>query len=62
VGNVRVGWRGDDPSKEELELVKAVQLSSEALAHVRAEVLKMERRAYEISTEVYARTSPAKVP
>jgi hypothetical protein len=62
VGNVRVGWRGDDPSKEELELVKAVQLSSEALAHIRAEALKMERRAYEISTEVYARTSPAEAP
>jgi hypothetical protein len=60
VGNIRVGWRGDDPSKEELELVKVAQLGPEALAEVRAAALKLERRAYEISAEVYGRTSPAK--
>jgi hypothetical protein len=62
VGNVRVGWRGDDPSKETLKLTKLVQLGPDGLAQVRAEALRLERRAYEISTEVYARTPPAESP
>jgi hypothetical protein len=62
VGNVRVGWRGNDASKEELELVKFVRLSPDALAQIRAEALKQERRAYEISTDVYGRTPPAEGP
>jgi hypothetical protein len=62
VGNVRVGWRGADASKEELELVEYVQLGPEALAQIRAEVLKQEKRGYEISKEVYAQTLPMEVP
>jgi len=59
VGEVRVGWRGDDASQEELELVEYVQLDPEALAEIRAQALELEAHAYEISTDVYARTSPA---
>lgn len=62
VGNVRVGWRGDDPSKEVLKLTKLVQLGPEALAQVRTEALKLERRGYEISMDVYGRTQPARAP
>lgn len=62
VGNVRVGWKGDDPSRETLKLVKLVQLSAEALADVRAEALKLEKRAYTVSKDVYAHTSPAEGP
>jgi hypothetical protein len=62
VGNVRVGWKGDDPSRETLKLVKLVQLSAEALADVRAEALKLEKRAYTVSKDVYAQTSPAEGP
>jgi hypothetical protein len=62
VGNIRVGWRGDDPSKEELGLVKFVQLGPHAIAQVRAMALKLERRAYEISADVYGRTPPAERP
>ena len=62
VGNVRVGWKGDDPSRETLKLVKLVQLSAEALADVRAEALKLEKRAYTLSKDVYAQTSPAEGP
>jgi hypothetical protein len=62
VGNVRVGWKGDDPSRETLKLVKLVQLSAEALADVRAAALKLEKRAYALSKDVYAHTSPAEVP
>jgi len=59
VGNVRVGWRGEDASQEELELVEFVQLDPEALAEIRAEALALEARAYEISRDVYGHTSPA---
>ena len=59
VGEVRVGWRGEAASQEELELVEFVQLSPEALAEIRAEVLALEERAYEISRDVYGHTLPA---
>lgn len=58
VGNVQVGWAGDDPTKETLELVEVVQLSDTALAEVREEAMKLEQRAYEISKEVYGGTTP----
>ena len=54
VGNVRVGWRGDDPNREEMELIDLVQLDSAARAEVRAEALDLETRAY-----VYGTTPPA---
>jgi hypothetical protein len=59
VGEIRVGWRGDDASQEELELVELVQLDPDALAEIRAEALALEQHAYEISKDVYAHTSPA---
>ena len=59
VGNVRVGWRGDDPSKESLKLVALGRNSAAALAEARAEALEQEKRAYRISKDVYAHTSPA---
>jgi len=54
VGIVRIGFRGPDPEKEEMELVKHVQLAPEALAKVRAEALRIEERAY-----MYCSTPPA---
>lgn len=59
VGNVRVGWRGEDPTRETLKLVEIVQLSPVALAEVRAEALALEKRAYRIREDVYGRTPPA---
>jgi hypothetical protein len=59
VGNVRVGWRGAEATQEELELVDYVQLSSQALAEVRAEALALERHAYQVSQDVYGQTPPA---
>ena len=59
VGNVRVAWRGEgEKTQETLELVKVVQLGPQALAEVRAEALKGEKRAYKISKDVYANTPP----
>lgn len=62
VGNVRVGWKGEDATKETLELVSVVNLSPEALAAARAEVLTLEQRAYAISKNVYALTPPSEPP
>jgi hypothetical protein len=56
VGVVRVGFRGPDPQKEELELVGIEQLSPEELGDVRADVQRMEERAY-----FYGQTAPAEV-
>jgi hypothetical protein len=58
VGNVRVGWDGADVTQETLELVELVQLSPQELAEVRAEAIKLEEHAYEISEDVYGQTSP----
>ncbi|VAX00548.1 hypothetical protein MNBD_GAMMA22-2979 [hydrothermal vent metagenome] len=46
VGNVRVGWSGDDHSKETLELSKVVYLKNKDLAYVRKEAMKLEERNY----------------
>ena len=62
VGNVRVGWRGADATKETLELIEFTRLSPEALAEVRAQAMELEKRAYEISKEVYDQTLPAESP
>jgi hypothetical protein len=59
VGNVRVGFGGADPTKETLELVKVTRLGPPGLAEVRAAVLKLEKRAYAVSTDVYGRTPPS---
>lgn len=59
VGNVRVGWRGaGEKTKETLELTKIEHLDPADMAEVRAEVLKLEKRAYEASKNVYAQTPP----
>jgi hypothetical protein len=53
VGNIRVGWRGDDEEREVMVLTEFEQLSPDALANVRAQVLEQENRGY-----AYARTEP----
>jgi hypothetical protein len=62
VGDVRVGWTGDDTSKEELELIDFTQLSPDELAKVQAEVMALEEHAYEVSKDVYALTTPIEAP
>jgi hypothetical protein len=58
VGEVRVNWGGQDTTQEALELVEHTQLSPEALAEIHAEALALEKHAYEVSTDVYGKTSP----
>jgi hypothetical protein len=58
VGNVRISAVGD-PEGETLTLTKIVRLGPRGLAHARAAVHKLERRAYRISS-VYRHTCPAR--
>ena len=58
VGNIRVGWTGDDGTKEELVMVKFTQLDLQALAGIRTAALALERHAYEISPDMYAFSEP----
>ena len=59
VGNVQVGWRGEDASHEVLELVEYTQLNPDDLAEIRDTALALEQHAYEISKEVYTQTKPS---
>jgi hypothetical protein len=62
VGVVRVGWGGEgEKTQEILELVKVAQLEARALAAVRAEALKLDKRAYRISKKVFVHTPPAEL-
>ncbi|HET7476243.1 MAG TPA: hypothetical protein VFJ97_09525 [Dermatophilaceae bacterium] len=58
VGNVRVGWAGNDRTKETLQLVSVVHLSAAARSKVRQEALRLERNAYQRSKDVYGTTEP----
>ena len=58
VGEVRIGWRGDDPTQEELEMVEYRQLSPEELAEIHAQALELEQHAYEVSPDAYGETPP----
>lgn len=60
VGNVRVGWAGEnESSKETLVLVERSELGTAELAQAREEALKLEQRAYEIKKGVFGGTSPS---
>ena len=59
VGEIRIGWKGDDPTQEELQLVEYKQLSSEELADIHAQALELEKHAYEVSKDAYGQTLPA---
>ena len=61
VGNVQVGWRGLDATREELELVEIVKMSPAEMEAAREAALELETRAYEISKEVYDQTTPSQV-
>ena len=53
VGNVKVDWRGEDASRETLELTKLTHLGLDALAEVREAAFELEESAMENSKEVY---------
>ncbi len=53
VGNVRVGFMGNDAEQETMELARVKQLTPEEMAEARAEALKIHNRGY-----MYGRTLP----
>ena len=58
VGNVRVGWAGkNEDTKETLVLVAINHLGSNAMAHARGAVRKLEASAYK-RNKAYRQTSP----
>ncbi len=61
VGNVQVGWRGLDATREVLELVEIVEMSPEEMEAAREAAFALEARAYEQSKEVYDQTSPSQI-
>lgn len=61
VGNVEIGFKGNDPSGETLELVEFKVLSDEEMAAAREAALALEANAYE-GSDVYQETEPIKVP
>jgi hypothetical protein len=58
VGEIRIGWRGEADSKEELELKGTATLNANRLAPYREQALALERHAYQISPKVYGQTEP----
>jgi hypothetical protein len=58
VGLVRVGYSGADPTRETLQLVKIIKCTPAQRARARAEALKLEKHAYQVSRAVYGRTTP----
>lgn len=58
VGEVRVGWKGNDATKEELQLAEYEHLSPDELADINMQALELEKHAYEVSPDVYGETSP----
>lgn len=56
IGEIRVGWRGEAESREELELKAAATLSSAALARYDALARDLEAHAYQISPKVFGGT------
>ncbi len=58
VGNIKVDFRGDDETQEQLEVIEFGPVSSEELDEYRTLALSMEAHAYEISPDVYGTTPP----
>ncbi|MDH3302447.1 MAG: hypothetical protein OES24_18250 [Acidimicrobiia bacterium] len=58
VGNIEVGFRGDDATQEELEVVDHSPVSAEELASFGALAKALEASAYEVSAETYGATTP----
>ena len=58
VGEVEVGWKGTDQTKEELKLVEYKELSAEELAKIHAQALELDKNADKLSPGAYGETPP----
>lgn len=61
VGNIQVGWRGDDTSIEELDLVEVIRLTPEEMDEVRETALMLDERAHILKEEVFGPAERAHV-
>lgn len=60
VGNIRADFAGTrETEKEVLKLVKLVHLDPAAMAKIRADALKLDKRAYTSTKDLYNSTPPA---
>jgi len=62
VGNIRTDWRGEDQTQETLDLVEFNQLTPAQMEEARASAFAMEKHAYEVSKDVYGKTTPLELP
>ena len=58
IGDIGMGWRGEASQEESLELVELSQVVLGAMTDIRDQALDLEKHAYEISPDVYGKTSP----
>ncbi len=61
IGNIQVGWRGDDTDIEELELVELSRLTTEEMDAARDAALTLDQRASILLEDLFATTEPAVV-
>jgi hypothetical protein len=59
VGNIRIGWSGQDEEKETMVLTRRSQLDAAGLAQAREEALKLEQSAYKVLKDLFGKTQPA---
>lgn len=62
VGNVEIGFKGNDPSGETVKLVEYRVLSEAELAEARTAARALEERAYENVPDTYGETEPMQGP
>jgi hypothetical protein len=58
VGNVRIGWAGEDDEKETMVLTRLGHLDSGALAQARDEARKLDQSAFRVLEDTYGKTQP----
>ena len=58
VGNIEVGFRGDDETQEQLEVVDHSPVSESDLATFRVLAKVLENSAYVVSPDAYGATKP----
>jgi hypothetical protein len=58
VGNVRIGWAGEDDEKETMVLTRLGHLDAGALAQARDEARKLDQSAFRVLAGTYGKTEP----
>jgi hypothetical protein len=60
IGEIRVGWRGEAESMEDLQLKSKATFKGPKLADIRRLAIELEKHAYKVSAETYGDTEPMK--